>query len=224
MDDPLMNSRDGCRTIVGSVLVAGAVTLLIVLVLFWRMSMQVTDGARRLADSVATTFREALNFTPEIRVQNVVLIAANTPVLELVTLKRDALVRHTWTHTWLHSTKTLELEATFTARAGFDLGRQFSVEIDPTTGALLANFPPPRLLSLSMSNLRILRDDDGFWNKLTAEDREHAIHELEERARQQFAETNLLPAARNAADEQIKALLDQSRAKVPFAPPTGPPR
>ncbi len=42
----------------------------------------------------------------------------------------------------MHSTKAIEVEATFTARAGFDFARAFRITIDPVTGAVITQFPP----------------------------------------------------------------------------------
>lgn len=122
------------------------------------------------------------------------------------------LVRHRWTHTWLHSTKHLELEATFTAKAGFDLTEPFRINIDPRSGSISAELPPPKLLSLGMSDVRVLRDEDGLWNKLTVEDRQVAFRALEEKARQRFAESSFLAEARMEAEKQVRALLDKARS------------
>ena len=164
---------------------------------------EVTQEARRMAESLASDFDQAFQFTPQISVDSVVVIAANTPVLELVTTHRELLVRHRWSHTWLHSTKNLEVEATFTAKAGFDLKEPFRINIDPRTGYISAELPPPKLLSMGMSDVRVLQDEDGFWNKLTAEDRQTAFRALEDKARKKISNSKLLPEARLEAESKF---------------------
>ena len=193
-------------------------TLAFTSVLFWRMGAEVTEDARRMANAIAHEFDRSLNFTPEVRVDSVLVINATTPKLELVTLERQALVRHRWSHTWMHSTKTLEIEATFTAKAGFDLKEPFRIQIDPRTRNVGADFPQPKILSIGMSDVRILSDEDGLWNKLTAEDRQKAFTELEKKARAEFESSSLLAETRYEAEKRIRALLKQSAVETSFLP------
>ena len=212
--DPLSRakgSKFGCLRILGWVVLAAALSVVLSLLLFWRMGAEVTQEARRMAESLASDFDRVFQFTPQISVDSVVVVAANTPVLELVTTQRDLLVRHRWSHTWLHSTKNLEVEATFTAKAGFDLKEPFRINIDPRTGYISAEMPPPKLLSMGMSDVRVLQDEDGLWNKLTAEDRQTAFRALEDKARKKISTSKLLPEARLQAEKQIRELIDRTR-------------
>ena len=208
--EPRNGRKFGCLGVLGWVVAAAALTIALTLLLFWRMSAEITDEARRMAESIATGFNQALNFTPQISVDSIVIVAADTPVLELATLQKQALVRHRWTHTWLYSTKNLELEATFTARAGFDLKDPVRINIDPRTRFVSADLPPPKLLSLGMGDVRVHQDEDGLWNKLTPQDREQAFRVLEEKARRKFAESKLLPEARLEGEKRIRELIDRT--------------
>ena len=204
-------SQFGCLSILGWLILAATLTVVLTLLLFWRMGAEVTQEARRMAESLASDFDRVFQFTPQISVDSVVVVAANTPVLELVTTQRELLVRHRWSHTWLHSTKNLEVEATFTAKAGFDLKEPFRINIDPRTGYISAEMPPPKLLSMGMSDVRVLQDEDGLWNKLTAEDRQTAFRALEDKARKKISTSKLLPEARLQAEKQIRELIDRTR-------------
>ena len=215
---PRSAEKFGCLRVLGWVLAAAALTVALTLLLFWRTSLEITQDSRRMAASIAASFDRALKFTPQISVDSVVIIAGNTPVLELVTLQKQSLVRTRWSHTWLHSTKNLELEATFTARAGFDLRDNIRINIDPRTRYVSADLPPPKLLSLGMGDVRILQDEDGLWNKLTAQDREEAFRALEEKARKTFAESSFVPEARIEAEKRIRELID--KAAWPAIPET----
>jgi hypothetical protein len=212
--DPLSPAKDGkfgCLSILGWVILAAALTVVLTLLLFWRMGAEVTQEARRMAESLANDFDRAFQFTPQISVDSVVVVAANTPVLELVTRQRELLVRHRWSHTWLHSTKNLEVEATFTAKAGFDLKEPFRIKIDPRTRYISAELPPPKLLSMGMTDIRVLQDEDGFWNKLTPEDRQMAFRALEDKARKKINNSKLLAEARLEAEKQIRELIEKTR-------------
>ncbi len=221
-DDDSLNSpaerRNGCLIIAGSVIAAALVTVAITMLLAWRTTVSVTGEARRIGAAIAAEFDRTLKITPEVRVNSVVVVAASTPVAELVILEKQAVVRHSWSQTWLHSTKLFEIEATFTAKAGFDLAEPFRVNVDPVTYNLEANLPQPKILSLGMSGVRVLRDEDGIWNKLTVEDRGAAFKALEKQAQQQFRDSHLLGETRNEAEKRIREIIAASGSKIDFAP------
>jgi hypothetical protein len=218
---PHNRKKSGFLIILGWVMAAAALTVALTLLLFWRMTAEITEDARRMAASIAAGFDQSLQFTPQISVDSVMIVAASTPVLELVTLQKQALVRHRWNHSWLYSTKKLEIEATFTARAGLDLRDPIRINIDPRTRFVTADLPPPRLLSLGMGDVRVLQDEDGYWNKLTPQDREQAFRALEEKARETFAKSNLLPEARLEGEKRIRELIDKTAwSTLPPSTPT----
>ena len=198
------------------IIAAALLTMAFTAVLFWRMGTEVTDSAKQAAQAIASEFQKKLNLTPEVRVDSVLVIEASTPLLELVTLQKQALVRHRYSHTWMHSTKVFEVEATFTAKAGFDLKEPFRIQIDPRTQNVGAEFPPPKLLSLGMSEVKVLNDEDGMWNKLTVEDRQKAFAELEAKAREEFLSSSLLVEARIETERRIRELLKQSAWEASF--------
>ncbi len=217
---PQNDKKFGCLGVLGWVIAAAALTIALSILLFWRQTAEITQDARRMAQSIAAGFDQTLKLTPQISVDSIVVVAANASVFELVTLQKQALVRHRWSHTWLHSTKNLALEATFTAKAGLDLRDPIRINIDPRTRYVSADLPPPKLLSLGMGDVRVLEDEDGLWNKLTPQDREQAFRALEEKARETFAKLNLLPEARLEAEKRIRELIDKTA--WPAIPTTKP--
>lgn len=174
-------------------------------ILGWR-AWQAAERALHIAER----FQQALNFTPEIRVNSRVVVTGTTPILELATVEKQAVVRHSWSETWLHSTKTMEVEATFTARAGFDLQRHFQITLDTRTHTMSAQLPPAKILSIGMSDIRILKDEDGLWNKLSAPDREEALRTLQSKAQQEFRQTHILLEARLEGEKRVRELLEST--------------
>ncbi len=214
--------KSGCLTVLAWVALAGGLTLILTLLLLWRTGSVVTAETRRMAETLAGNFQRTLNFTPEVRVDSIVIVAGTTPVTELVTVKKQALVRHRWAHTWMQSTKNLEIEATFTARAGFDLTQPFRIQIDPETKWVSTELPQPKIFSVGMGDVRILRDEDGLWNKLTTEDREEAFRALEKKANQEFADTKLLAEALSEGETLVREVLKTSGSQIKIETATEP--
>lgn len=190
----------------------------------WAFLIAPMENAVKTANLLATTFENAFQTTPRISINQAVVISQNTPVLELVTLERQILVRHSLRETWMHSTKEFEIEAAFTAKAGIPLREEFTIDLVNGGRRASVRFPRAKLLSLEMGDLRILRDEDGLWNKLTAKDRERAIRDLRGEARRQILSTDFLPTATEETREQIAGLLAAAGSTAVFTHPAPPER
>ncbi len=189
---------------------AGLATVLTAVAVFF-FTTRVTADVRTMANDLAAKFEKTFNMRPEIRVDGLVIIEASTPVLELATVSRAILVRHRWAQTWLYSTKVIEVEAPFTAKAGFVLKEPFRLRIDPHTKIVSADLTAPVILSTEMGEIKILTDGDGLWNKLTPSDREEALRALRAQADKQFAESPILHEARQEAESRIRQILEPDK-------------
>ncbi|MEX1010110.1 MAG: DUF4230 domain-containing protein [Chthoniobacterales bacterium] len=129
--------------------------------------------ARRIADGVA----RRLQFRPEVRIDRETVLAGETPVLELVTVRREFAHEYEWEHQWLGSTKRLRLRGTFAAKAGFDLQEGFQLEVDSRDLRVEAKLPAPRVLGVEMIGYEA-EEEEGLWNKLSAEERTEAVNAL----------------------------------------------
>ena len=189
----------GCLQALGWVIVAGMATAVITLGLAFYFANQITEDIKGKAEKIAQNFERNLGFRPEIRVGGRVVVMPTRPEFELVTASRNLVVTHRWEHTFLGSTKRLELQGEFVAKAGFKLSEPLRIGIRADSGAIQVDVPNAVLLSLEMGELKIL------------EDREQALEMLRQRARQKVMETDLLLKARLFAEEQIRGLLSEDR-------------
>ena len=128
---------------------------------------------RRIVDGLS----RRLQLRPEVRVGRETVLAGETAVAELATVRREFTHEYAWEHQWLGSTKRLRLRGNFAAKAGFDLHGNFRVEIDPQDLRVQVALPPPRVLGVEMLSYDA-EEEDGFWNKLNPEEREEAVNAL----------------------------------------------
>lgn len=183
---------------------------------FWIFMLNPIQQAVKTGNNIQQAFLQTLNLTPRIAANHAVLFAQNTPTLELVTVERSAIARYRSEETWLQSTKTFEIEAPFTARAGFHLRDSFSVNIRRGGKIAEIRLPNPKILSMDMGDLQILRDENGLWNKLTAKDREKAIRSLTRTARADFLKTDILKVATEEVEKQIREIARASGCEAIF--------
>ena len=173
-----------------------------------------SDLARNTADGI----RELFNFTPRVSIEQTVVIEQNTPILEVATVSRTIIVDHLWSHTWLGSTKTLHLKGVYTVKAGFNLRQPFAVDIQKNPLRVIASLPPPRLLSLQMDRYDIRRDESGWWNRISNEDREEAVEELSGTAHSRAEASGILEEAQATAEMRIREIVERNGSTVEFQP------
>ena len=155
--------------------------------------------AKRIADGIS----RRLQFRPEVRIDQVTVLERETPVLELATVRREFAHDYEWEHQWLGSTKRLHLRGTFAAKAGYDLNEKFYFEINSDDLQVELGLPEPRVLGVEMIAYRA-EEEEGYWNKLSAEEREQAVNALLASARAAAAkDAALLGEARRMLDVQV---------------------
>lgn len=172
------------------------------------------DVAGSLAESTARAFREAFNFTPRISIDQTVVFEQNTPIAELATVSRDLWTEYTWTHTWLGSTKKITVRGVFTAKAGFDLHKPFHIDIRRDPLQVQTSFPPAELLSLDLQEYKLMADEDGWWNKLTPADRQHAVRGLLRVARDKAAASGICEEAGRSIEERVRDIIERNNRSI----------
>ena len=163
------------------------------------------DLARRIADGVA----RRVQVRPEVRIDRETVLAGETPVLELVTVRREFAHEYEWEHRWLGSTKRLRLRGTFEAKAGFDLQEGFLLEVDSRDLRVGAELPAPQVLGVELIGYEA-REEEGLWNKLSAEERTEAVNALLASARASAERDRALTAeARRMLEAQLGEIVTE---------------
>ena len=170
-----------------------------------------------LAQNTAAGIKEFFNFTPRVRIDQTVVVEQNTPILEVATVQRGVYIDYFWSHTWLGSRKTIQLQGSFLAKAGFDLRQPFDITIERSPLRVNAQMPPPKLLSIQMDTYKIVKDESGWWNRVTDADREAAVHEMNEVARSKAETSGILDEARATVEQRIREIVERNGATVQFS-------
>lgn len=198
------------------VLLASGVALLLIAVALY---IVVVKTPVDLAANISRGVKETFNFTPQVRVNETIVIEQNAPIAELATVARDMLVDYSWAHQWLGSTKMIALRGTFTAKAGFDLKEPFTITIEQHPRRVFARMPAPKLLSVQMNSYTIVHDENGWWNRISDADRESAVNELQRIAREKARNSGMLAEARSTIEQRIKEIVERNGEMVEFTYP-----
>src|SRR5256886_11935535 len=144
-----------------ALIVATMVIVIFVRLESWpaRTARQSTAELERLGKDLRAAFIDIAHLQPRITINNRVYMEQTIPVSELVVLSRRIEVEHEFLHTWVGSSKRVKLHGTFTAKAGFDLQHNLSIDIHPNE--IIVQLPHARILGVEQDQVDILAFENG---------------------------------------------------------------
>jgi hypothetical protein len=166
-----------------------------------KVAQQSYDGAKQIGRDIADAFR----ITPEITVNNTVVLQQQAPILELATVSQKFQHHYDWKNTWLGSTKKINITGTFEAKAGFDLHQKFSINIQHNKAVV--TLPKPRLLSIEPQGDVKFTDESGVWNWVDQADRSKAINAFTRDARRYAQEAKFVEQAKKEMETKLREIL-----------------
>ncbi|AYB31023.1 DUF4230 domain-containing protein [Chryseolinea soli] len=173
----------------------------IVVVIPTRLAEKSYAGAKQIGHDIAAAF----HVTPEVTVNNTVVLQQQTPILEVATLSQKFQHHYAWTNTMLGSTKKIDITGTFEAKAGFDLNKRFSITIDDTKA--IVTLPHAQLLSLEPMPDVKFQDEHGLWNWVHQDDRSQAMNAFTRDARAYAEQGVFVSKAQTEMETKLRAIL-----------------
>jgi hypothetical protein len=161
-----------------------------------------------LARNARDTFVELAHLQPRVTVNNRVYLEQATNLAELAVLARRVEVEHEMMHSWAGSTKRIRLHGTYLIKAGFDLRKQFTINVRPDE--IVIALPHAQILSVEQEQVEVLTLENGLWNRISPDDIQAQLAALPEQARQKAAS---LPGA--AEQTFTRQLLEKFRPEQP---------
>ena len=166
-----------------------------------RTTKQGTAELERVGRDLRDAFVEIAQLQPRITINSRVYLERSAATAELAILSRQIEVEHELLHTWAGSTKRVKLHGTFTARAGFDLQQDVSVDLRPN--AITVRIPHASILGVEQKQIEVLALENGFWNRISETDLQNELAVLPDLARQKAAESGILAEAEAALQKQL---------------------
>jgi hypothetical protein len=191
------------------------VLLLIALLLVFTAKVlfdQVTSWPARILDSasdqaytevrkIRDAFVDLFAVQPKISINEKVVDDQAKTALQLAVLSRDIAVTRDAAQTWLGSTKTIRIHATYRVKAGFDLAQK--LEVDVVDHEANIKVPKAKILSVEPLSIAVEELRDGLWNKIQPQDVDRELTRMQELAR---AKASSLP---DDAEQSFQRLLSQ---------------
>ena len=181
----------------------------VIVIIFWRIetwpartAQQSTEQLEKVGKDLRDAFIDIAHLQPRITINNRVYVEQTIPVSELVVLSRRIEVEHEFLHTWVGSSKRVKLHGTFTAKAGFDLQHNLSIDIRPNE--ITVQLPHARILGVEQDQVDILAFENGLWNRISGQDLQSELTVLPQLAREKAGESELPAEAESALRQQIE--------------------
>ena len=162
---------------------------------------QAYDGAKKIGHDI----RDAFQFTPEVTVNNTVVLQQQREILELAVLSQQFRHEYDWTNTWMGSTKKIHIKGTFEAKAGFNLREKFSIDVSEDKA--IVTLPEPVLLSLTPRPDISFADENGIWNWVSPEDRSKAINAFNQDAMSYAKQADFIAQAKLNMEKKLGEIL-----------------
>jgi len=165
------------------------------------------EGPAMQAERIAKAAANALGLKPTVIEESVITLEPTESVTELTVASKKFTQSYHFKHTWMGSTKELEVEAVFTAKAGYKLESPLQLMLPEGDEPITAKLADPVILSNEADHIRIVDDENGLWNRLTNDDRNAAIRELKKRADATARTCGLLEQADHNLLQQLSSAI-----------------
>lgn len=175
---------------------------------------QAANDGYDLFKRAAKDFYQALEFQPKITIGEKVEFGPATDLTEIVTVEKHFENTYTYEATWLGSTKHFEIKGDFVAKAGFRVDDSFGLNISPDGKTVTWHHSAAKLISCEMTKLHVLRDENGWWMKLTPQEREAAQNHLIQQARSSAEQSDIITAATHRIVERLAPLQQKYSIKM----------
>ena len=176
-----------------------------------RAAKTTVDQLERLGRDMRNAIVQIAQVQPRVTINERVYFEQTMAVNELALVSQRVEVEHEFLHSWAGSSKRLRLHGTFTAKAGFDLRQEISVNVQPE--AIVVRLPHAQILGLEQNALDVLAFENGFWNPISGADVQSELATLARLARERASERRL---PEQAEDEFRRQLTTRIRTSSPI--------
>jgi hypothetical protein len=180
----------------------------IVVVIPTRLAQRSYEGAKKIGHDISKVFQ----FTPEVKVNNTIVLQQQTPILELSTVSQKFQHQYDWINTWMGSTKKINISGIFEAKAGFNLKQKFTIDIKDDEA--IVTLPPAKILSVELLGDVKFKDEHGAWNWIHTEDREAAVNAFQQDARKYAVQAEFIKQAEVNVERDLRQIMELHGKKL----------
>jgi hypothetical protein len=180
-----------------------------------------TSAVNDTVDHVRDAFSKVLNVQPQVTVNQRVVLTQTAPIAEFAVVTKEEAIGIDYTAHYevlsMHiplTEKKITAQAVYRIKAGFDLQKPFSVEIDPATHAVTAEMPPAQLLSVEQVGEIAYSGFDATFNRVTDQERTEILASLHAAAREAAEKSTLKAEAEAQVTQRLKDIINHNGQSI----------
>lgn len=163
------------------------------------------ESTENVLKTFSRELRKVFGAEPRISIHRTVVQRGGEAIRELALYKETVEIIEEWENTSWRSTKRVTVKQPFTLKAGFDLNR-IKFDLDSQTRKVTAVISDATVVNVEYAGgYEICKEEHGFWNRITAANRNTIINSLPEKAKQEAVKLQL----REKAAAQLKLFLER---------------
>lgn len=182
-----------------------SVSILLVL----RAVKQSSAASLLQATALVETLWKKYSVPSKVIIDGKTIVEQQSPIAQLATTETSIRESYSIRSTWLGSEKSFHVRALFIGKAGYDLKDSMIIDLSADAQIATITLPKAQLLSVEQRELEILEDKSGYWNRLDAAQRQQALEQLQQKARQSLLESGLLTQAHASLQSQFTEVLTE---------------
>jgi len=175
-----------------------------------KKSLELANQSYDLAKRFSTDIDNVIHVRPKVTTGGKTVVEASQSIAEISLVTKPFDHTFYWRSTWLGSTKRIKLKGSFIAKAGYDLTRPFSLDVSEDGQSIRAVVPPAKINSVEQTDVEVLQEENGIWNKISPAERQDAMNALLADARKALDETSLLADADRVLMDRLEGAVRKS--------------
>ncbi len=176
-----------------------------------------TAAVDQTVDHVSNAFSAVLRIQPQVTVNQRVVLTQTAPIAELAVVTKEELVTiglnehlEALSLQIPLTEKKITAQAAYRIKAGFDLRKPFSVQIDPTTHAIHAAMPHAEILSVEQVGDLTYHGEDAWLNRVTDDERAQILTNLNAAAHDAAEKSTLKTEAEQQVSQRLNELMNHN--------------
>jgi Protein of unknown function (DUF4230) len=168
------------------------------------------ESVEKVIKTFAAELKKLFGSEPRISVNRRVIQTGGTAVRELALFKEKILITEEWANTSWKSTKHLHVQQPFLLKAGFDLNR-LKCDVDAERKQVTVTISDSTIVNLEYAGeYEILKEKHGFWNRISATERDAVLNSLPKKAQDEAEKLQLRAKAAEQLNLFLRSMLPPS--------------
>ena len=178
--------------------------------MFVKAPEQMVARAYQLSKKIADDIDAVFHFRPKVTLGGTMFVEDSKSIAELSTIEKRFESVYDWKSSWMGSEKIIHLQGVFVAKAGYDLMQPFAMDVANDSKTIKLTLPPAKLNSVEAVDIHKFSVDDGWWNRVSEEEKQNALNAFLVKAKADILATGIVVDADASLVQRITEIIQKN--------------